>query len=110
MNLLNIVDRKTYPHKGTWRNPDQDVDYVFFYYFINPMSLQVQTQYGRETVKPTAVIGVAGNHPFVKGDVLTLHNGMELQVQNITFNYFDGNIRIRELLLPRVREMVVELA
>lgn len=110
MKYVGIVDRKTYIYKGTWRNPNQDVDYVFYYYFVQPLTLRVTSQYGKEQVRPSTLIGIFGQHPFVKGDKLTLHDGTTLQIGEITLEYYEGNIRIRNALVPRVREMVVELS
>lgn len=106
---FNTIDRKTYLYKGTWQNPDEDVAHIFFYYYINPLTLKMGSQFGKQMVTPTCIIGVAGKHPFVKGDVLTLHDGTSLQVRDITFEYYEGNIKVRQYLLPRVKEMMVEL-
>lgn len=105
----NVVDRKKYLHRGSWRKPDEDIDHVFYFYYVNPLTLTVGSTFGKQTVRPTAVIGVWGQHPFVKGDTLTLDNGLQLQVETIQLDYFDRNIVSRDHLIPRVQEMVVTL-
>lgn len=106
---FNTINRAKYEHKATWRNPDEDVDHVIYYYYVNPLTLKVTGQFGKQMVRPTTVIGIAGQHPFVKGDVITLDNGLTLQVGEITLQYYKQNMLIKEHLIPRVEEMVVEL-
>jgi hypothetical protein len=60
-------------------------------------------------VRPTCVIGIWGEHHFVKGDVITLHDGLQLQVVNQTFEYKQHNIKIRHLMKPYVVETQVTL-
>jgi hypothetical protein len=105
----NVVDRKKYLHKGMWQNPDQDVAHNFYYYFVQPLTMSITNEFNRQMVKPTSVIGIFGKHPFVKGDKLTLENGMVLQITEITFQYFENNIVSRDHLLPKIEEMVVVL-
>lgn len=109
MIKFNLIDRNIYLYEGSWRNPDEDVSHKFFYYYVQPLTLAVDRTFGKQHIKPTSIIGIAGYHPFVKGDIVKLNDGMELQVGDITIEYFEGNIKIRKHLLPRVKEMVVVL-
>lgn len=105
----NVIDRKKYLYRGYWKNPDEDVEHVFYFYYVQPLTLTITNEFGKQVVKPTSVIGIHGKHPFVKGDKLTLDNGMVLQVYEITFQYFENNIVSRDHLIPKVEEMVVVL-
>lgn len=109
MIKFNVVDRRTYLYEGKWRNPNEDVDTPIFYYYLQPLTMSIETRQGRESVKPVATIGVYGEHHFVKGDKITLHDGLELQVVEQTFIYREGNIKIRNLLKSRVQETQVIL-
>jgi hypothetical protein len=109
MMKFNVVDRRTYLYEATWRNPQNDVEEKLFYYYINPLTLTVEYNNGREMVIPIATIGIYGEHNFVVGDKITLNNGMTLQVRNQTFTYREGNIRVRHMLKPYVQETAVEL-
>jgi hypothetical protein len=109
MIKFNVVDRRTYIHKGSWTNPNQDLTTPIFYYFIQPLTMALQMRQGREVIKPTATIGVYGEHHFVKGDVITLHDGMQLQVVEQSFIYREGNIKVRHMLKSRVQETSVVL-
>jgi hypothetical protein len=109
MIKFNVVDRRTYLYEGKWRNPINDLETKIFYYYIQPLTMAIEMRQGREMVKPTAVIGVFGEHHFVKGDIITLHNGLELQVNEQSFTYREGNIKIRHLLKSQVLETAVTL-
>lgn len=109
MIRFNVVDRRTYLYEGSWRNPENDLDTPIFYYFIQPLTLAIEGNQSREVVKPTCVIGVHGEHRFVKGDVIKLHDGLELQVMEQSFTYREGNIKIRHLLKSKVLETAVTL-
>ena len=109
MIKFNVVDRRTYLYEGKWRNPDSDLDTPIFYYFVQPLTLSIEGNQAREVVKPTCVIGIQGEHRFVKGDVITLHNGLTLQVMEQSFTYREGNIKIRHLLKSKVQETQVTL-
>jgi hypothetical protein len=109
MIKFNVIDRRTYLYKGSWRNPNQDLDTPIFYYYIQPLTMALQMRQGREVIKPTATIGVYGEHRFIKGDVITLHDGMKLQVVEQTLTYYEGNIKVRHMLKPRVLETSVIL-
>jgi hypothetical protein len=109
MIKFNVVDRRTYIHEGHWRNPENDLDTPIFYYYIQPLTLAISGNQSREVVKPTCVIGIHGEHHFVKGDVITLHDGLQLQVTEQSFTYREGNIKIRHLLKSKVLETAVTL-
>lgn len=109
MIKFNVVDRRTYLYEGKWRNPDEDLDTPIFYYFIQPLTLAIEQNQSREIVSPTCVIGIFGEHHFVKGDKITLHNGLIMQVTEQSFTYREGNIKVRHLLKSKVLETAVTL-
>ncbi len=79
------------------------------YYFTQPLTLAIEGNQAREVVKPTCVIAVQGEHYFVKGDNITLHNGLIMQVMEQTLIYREGNIKVRHLLKSKVQETQVVL-
>lgn len=109
MIKFNVVDRRTYLYEGKWKSPSEDLDTPIFYYFIQPLTLAIEQNQAREIVAPTCVIGVFGEHHFVKGDVITLHNGLTMQVMEQSFTYREGNIKVRHLLKSQVLETAVTL-
>ena len=109
MIKFNVVDRRQYLYEGKWRNPNDDVDTPIFYYFTQPLTLAIEGNQGREIVRPTCVIAIQGEHHFVKGDNITLHNGLVMQVMEQTLIYREGNIRVRHLLKSKVQETQVTL-
>ena len=109
MIKFNVVDRRTYLYEGKWRNPNEDLDTPIFYYFKQPLTLAIEQNQARENVAPTCVVGIFGEHHFVKGDVITLHNGLTMQVMEQSFTYREGNIKVRHLLKSKVLETAVTL-
>jgi hypothetical protein len=109
MMKFAIVDRRIYLYEGKWRNPSNDMDEPIYYYYLQPLTMAIGTDFGKQTVRPTALIGVWGEHHFVKGDLITLHDGMQLQVTEQTFVYREGNIKVRHLLKSKVQETQVQL-
>ena len=109
MIKFNVVDRRTFLYEGTWQSPSNDQVEKIFYYYVQPLTLAMTNEFAKQAIKPTCVIGVHGEHHFVKGDVITLHDGLELQVTEQTFVYRQGNIAIRHLLKSKVQETQVVL-
>lgn len=109
MIKFNVVDKRVYIHEGKWQSPDNDNVERIFYYFIQPLTMTLESEFNRQAIKPTCVIGIWGEHNFVKGDVITLHDGLTLQVTNQTFVYKQGNIKIRHLMKSYVQETQVTL-
>ena len=109
MMKFNLIDRRSYLYEGLWQSPNSDLQEKLFYYFIQPFTMTMELRQGREIIKPTCVLGIYGEHHFVKGDVITLHNGSQLKVVNQTFTYKEGNIKVRSMLKSFVLETAVEL-
>lgn len=109
MIKFNVVDRRVYLHEGTWQSPDNDNKEKIFYYFIQPLTMAVESEFNRQMVRPTCVIGIWGEHHFVKGDVITLHDGLTLQVEAQTYIYKQGNLKVRHLMKSYVLETQVTL-
>lgn len=109
MIKFNVIDRRVYLYEGEWKSPNEDHSEKIYYYYLQPLTLRLTNEFSKQRVKPSCVIGVYGEHKFVKGDVITLHDGMELQVVEQTFIYREGNIAIRHLLKSHVEETQVTL-
>lgn len=104
-----IVDRRIYSFKGSWKNPQQDIETNIFYFISRPQTFITEWQNGRETIVPQMEITVFGEQPIVKDDVITLDNGSKYKVVEITLNYYEPNILVRDMLKPRVESMVLVL-
>lgn len=104
-----IVDRKIYSFKGSWKNPQQDIETVIYYFVSRPQTFITEWQNGRETIVPQMEITVFGEHPIVKDDIITLDNGSKYKVVEHTLNPYEPNIAVRDMLKPRVESMVLVL-
>ena len=105
-----LCDRRIYDKKGKWKNPNQDIAEPIFYFVQTPRTLE--TSYdpnGREVLKETMTIVVFGGKQLVKGDFIWLDTNEKFQVANITANYFEPNILVKDMLKPRIESLVVEL-
>lgn len=65
---------------------------------------------GREELKETLTITVFGIKPFAKEDEITLDNGVKYRIQELTFNYFEQNVLVTDMLKPRIEscDLVLE--
>lgn len=104
-----IVDRRVYAYKGSWQNPQQDLSSNIFYFISRPQTLVAEWQNGREVIVPEIEITIFGEHPIVKDDIITFNDGSKYKVIQITLNYYEPNILVRDMLKPRVESMVLVL-
>ena len=105
-----LCDRRIYDKKGRWKNPNQDISEPLFYFVREPRTLvHSYDPNGREELKETMTIVAFGGKPIIKGDYITLDTGEQFIVANITANYFEPNILVRDMLKPRVESMILEL-
>ena len=104
-----LCDRRVYDKKGKWQNPNQDLAENIFYFVRTPRTLVPSYDNGREELTETMTIVVFGGKPIVKGDLITLETGEKFQVFNITANYFEPNILIKDMLKPRIESLELEL-
>lgn len=104
-----LVDRTVYAFKGKWINPKNDLPCVIYYFVSSPLTLASSWESGREEIKPTVSITVFGEHAFTKHDVIYLEDGSHYEVEEITSNYFESNIQVRDLLKPRVESQELVL-
>lgn len=100
-----LCDRRIYDKKGKWRNPNEDLDTNIFYFIKEPLTLVSSYQKGREELKETLTITVFGGKPFCKEDYITLDNGVKYRIQQITPNFVEHNILVKDLLKPRIESM-----
>ena len=104
-----ICDRRVYDKRGKWRNPNEDYTDNIFYFIKTPLSVATDYRNGRETMVETITITIFGGKPIVKGDIVLLENGKEYMVHNLTINYIESNIAIKDLVKPRIESMELEL-
>ena len=103
-----FVDRRVYAYKGTWKDPRQDLKRNL-YYFINEQTLVESYENGRGQMKPQITITVFGEFPICANDEITLQTNEKFKVEGITYNYFESNILVRDMLKQKVESMVLIL-
>ena len=105
-----ICDRRVYDKKGKWKSPNNDIDENIFYFVKEPLTLVPSYRNGREEMKETLTITVFGSKQFAKEDEITLDSGIKYRVQEITYNFIEHNILVKDLLKPRVEscDLVLE--
>lgn len=105
-----ICDRRVYDKKGKWKSPNNDIAENIFYFVKEPLTLVPSYRNGREEMKETLTITVFGSKQFAKEDEVTLDSGVKYRVQEITYNFIEHNILVKDLLKPRVEscDLVLE--
>lgn len=105
-----ICDRRVYDKKGKWKSPNNDIDENIFYFVKEPLTLVPSYRNGREEMKETLTITVFGSKQFAKEDEITLDSGVKYRVQEITYNFIEHNILVKDLLKPRIEscDLVLE--
>lgn len=103
------VDRRVYDKRGKWKSPNNDIYENIFYFIREPLSLTTDYVGGREEIKETLTIVVYGEKPIVAYDTIKLDNGKEYIVGNITYNYVEHNILIKDMLKPRIGSIEIVL-
>ena len=105
-----ICDRRVYDKKGKWKSPNNDIDENVFYFVKEPLTLVPSYRNGREEMKETLTITVFGSKQFAKEDEITLDSGVKYRVQEITYNFIEHNILVKDLLKPRIEscDLVLE--
>lgn len=104
-----LCDRRVYDKKGKWQNPNNDIPDTIFYFVKEPLGLSSEYVNGREELKETMTIVVFGGKPICQYDEITLDNGKNYSVQQITYNYFESNILVKDMLKPRIESMEISL-
>ena len=105
-----ICDRRVYDKKGKWKSPNNDIDENVFYFVKEPLTLVPSYRNGREEMKETLTITVFGSKQFAKEDEITLDTGVKYRIQEITYNFIEHNILVKDLLKPRIEscDLVLE--
>lgn len=104
-----ICDRRIYDKKGKWKSPNNDIEENIFYFIKEPLTLVPSYTNGREELKETLTITVYGGKQFVKEDAIILETGEKFRVQQMTPNYIESNILVKDLLKPRIESIDVIL-
>ena len=100
-----LCDRRVYDKKGKWKSPNNDIAENIFYFIKENLTLIPSFVNGREELKETLTITVFGGKPIIKEDEITLEDGKKYKVQQMTINYLESNILIKDLLKPRIESV-----
>lgn len=104
-----LCDRRLYDKKGKWKSPNNDITENIFYYIKEPLTLTTEYHNGREEIKESLSIVVFGGKPIAQYDKINLDNGKEYTVGEITYNFVEHNILLKDMLKPRVASMEINL-
>lgn len=104
-----LCDRRVYDKKGKWKSPNNDIAENVYYFVKEPLTLVPGFVNGREQLKPTITITCFGAKEFCKDDKVTLDTGETYRIQEITPNYIEHNILVKDLLKPRVESTDLRL-
>ena len=104
-----LCDRRIYDKKGKWKSPNNDIEENIFYYIKEQLGLTTSYINGREEIKETMSIVVFGGKPIAQYDEITLDTGTKYTVGQITYNYVEHNILVKDMLKPRIASMEIEL-
>ena len=105
-----VCDRRVFDKKGKWHNPNQDCDEHFFYFIKEPLTLVASYDaHGREQMVESLTISIFGGRPFAKEDTIELETGETYKIVNITINYVETNILVKDMLKPRIASMELVL-
>lgn len=100
-----LCDRRVYDKKGKWKSPNNDIEENIFYFIKENLTLVPSYRNGREELKETLTITCFGSKEFAKEDVVTLDNGTKYKIQQITVNYIEHNILVKDMLKPRIESV-----
>ena len=104
-----LCDRRLFDKKGKWHSPKSDIDENVFYFVKEPLTLTTQYRNGREEIQESLTIVVFGGKPIAQYDDIILDSGKKYTVGEITYNYVEHNILIKDMLKPRVASMEIQL-
>lgn len=97
-----LCDRRVYDKRGKWKSPNNDLEENVFYFIKDNLTLVPSYVNGREQLKETMTITVFGGKPFVKEDTITLDTGATMKIEQITPNYIEHNVLVKDMLKPRI--------
>ena len=101
-----LCDRRVYDKKGKWKSPNNNIEENIFYFIKEPLTLvDSYDSYGREQMKETMTITVFGGKPIIKEDTIITETGTQYKVVNMTINYVESNVLVKDMLKPRIESM-----
>ena len=100
-----LCDRRVYDKKGKWKSPNNDVAENIFYFVKEPLTMIPAYRNGQEELKETITITVYGGKPFAKEDTIADELGKTWKIEQITPNYIEHNILVKDLLKPRIESI-----
>lgn len=102
------VNQLIYTYDGFWTNPDGDKKEVIHYYISEHLSVKMMND-DYQHDKGTVTIIVGGDYPMMLGDTITLDNGNEFVIVEMTRNQMPVNRMMRDLLKPQIRDITLKL-
>lgn len=100
-----LCDRRVYDKKGKWKSPNNDIAENVFYFVKEPLTMIPSYRNGQEELKETMTITVYGGKPFAKEDTIVDELGKEWKIEQMTPNYIEHNILVKDLLKPRIESI-----
>ena len=100
-----LCDRRVYDKKGSWKSPNNDIAENIFYFVKEPLTMIPSYRNGKEELKETITITVYGGKPFAKEDTIVDENGKIFKIEQMTPNYIEHNILVKDLLKPRIESI-----
>ncbi len=100
-----LCDRRVYDKKGKWKSPNNDIAENVFYFVKEPLTMIPAYRNGKEELKETMTITVYGGKPFAKEDTIVDELGKEWKIEQMTPNYIEHNILVKDLLKPRIESI-----
>lgn len=105
-----LCDRRIYDKRAKWKSPNNDIEETLFYFVQEKLSLTPSyDRGGREQMKETITITIFGGKPICKEDIITLDTGDTFVVHEITVNYVEHNVLVKDMLKPRIESMTLVL-
>ena len=100
-----LCDRRVFDKKGSWKSPNNDIAENVFYFVKEPLTMIPSYRNGQEEFKETMTITVYGGKPFAKEDTIIDELGKEWKIEQMTPNYIEHNILVKDLLKPRIESI-----
>lgn len=105
-----FVDRRVFDKKGSWKSPNNNVAENIYYFIKEPLTMEHRyDNYGREEMVETMTIVIFGAKPIVKEDTIVLATGETMKVSNMTINYAEHNVLVKDMLKERIESIEVVL-
>lgn len=103
------VDKRIYKFSGKFTSAETDRSELIDYYIVREREMTPVWVNRVQRMKLTITINVYGNHNFIYGDIIELHDGQKCSVVSITLNEKPRNVAVRHLLKPVIESITLGL-